>query len=134
MNYSEDSINEMVRQQMDYLNLESKKAKQMHIDGMHLISKIKSMELDMGIRGTISSVPPVTTVVDSYTTTRLAERYFNNLDAFISNSIRKDIEILVADILEFCSDDEVDDLIARITSDSEYLSRKGYNSINLKGD
>lgn len=44
------------------------------------------------------------------------------------------IKTLVADILTFCSDEEIDELIACITSDSEYLSRKGYNSINLKGD
>lgn len=44
------------------------------------------------------------------------------------------IKTLVADILEYCSDEEIDELIACITSDSEYLSRKGYNSINLKGD
>ena len=44
------------------------------------------------------------------------------------------IKTLVADLLKFCSDEEIDELIACITSDSEYLSRKGYNSINLKGD
>ena len=44
------------------------------------------------------------------------------------------IKTLVADILNYCSDEEIDELIACITSDSEYLSRKGYNSINLKGD
>ena len=44
------------------------------------------------------------------------------------------IKTLVADILTFCSDEEIDELIACITSDSEYLSRKGYKSIKLKGD
>ena len=81
-----------------------------------------------------------------YTTARYNEidtnqSYFDSLrekpDIDKTSKITKgnlSIKTLVADILKFCSDEEIDELIACITSDSEYLSRKGYNSINLKGD
>ena len=70
------------------------------------------------------------------------EKYFDNLRSskILDKTTGKvtqsnlNIDTLAIDILKHCSVEEVDELIARLTSDSEYLSRKGYNSINLKGD
>ena len=103
---------------------------QMNISNLVVLESVQSMGSAVGgIRGHTPSI--TTTTVSTYS---LTEKYFKSLNTDESNYTKKDIEILAADILEFCSDEEVDELIARITSDSEYLSRKGYNSINLKGD
>lgn len=133
-------IRQVVRQQMNNLALEDQRIKHAKIDSMGLLKPTIPTDESIGIRGTT----PVRgsygyTVVDDLVSTN--QSYFDSLREKLciakTNKIVKgdlNIKTLVADLLKFCSDEEIDELIARITSDSEYLSRKGYNSINLKGD
>ncbi len=95
------------------------------------LTKLNSMD-GAGIGTTTSPWSKPSLVV---TTT---EKYFNYLhtvsyvDGISKSGIN--VNLLLKHILEFCSESEVDKLIALLTSNSDYLSRQGYKSINLKGD
>ena len=134
-------ISDMVKQQMEYLTLQKTEVQQMmEIDSM---ATLKSMGSVVGTtRGDTYASRPYgyTTSINNeigtnqsyFESLRRKTTYANKTNRIIKNDL--DIKTLVADLLKFCSDEEIDELVARITSDSEYLSRKGYNSINLKGD
>ena len=122
--------------------LEKDKVKQEEIVTMDALKSVRAMYSAIGA----TSVDTYAGKPYGYTTSIYNEigtnqSYFDSLreQPYIdkTSEITKgnlSIKTLVADILKFCSDEEIDELIACITSDSEYLSRKGYNSINLKGD
>ena len=145
-------LSDLVIKQMK--SLQEEKIKQVELDSMLKLKSISSTS-KLGNTRRISSEAPIggipptlgATASGSYGYTKvndeipLNRNYFNSLlqKTYIGRLVKVhkgnlDVELLVADILEFCSDEEVDELIARLTSDSEYLSRKGYNSINIKGD
>ena len=125
-------ISKAVKQQMEYVTLQKTEVQQQ-------VKEIAGMSA-------IKSIGSVTGAPRGYTTSRYNEigtnqSYFDSLrkKSYIDETSKiikgnLSIKTLVADLLKFCSDEEIDELIACITSDSEYLSRKGYNSINLKGD
>ena len=135
-------ISKMVKQQLDNEALEKAKVKQEEIVTMDALKSVRAMHSAIGA----TSGDTYASKSYEYTTARYNEidtnqSYFDSLrekpDIDKTSKITKgnlSIKTLVADILKFCSDEEIDELIACITSDSEYLSRKGYNSINLKGD
>lgn len=133
-------MSEVVRQQMEYLTLQKNEVQQMmEIDSM---AALKSMGSTVGATrvGTYTSRPygystSINNEIDthqSYFESLRKTTYADKTNRIIKSDL--DIKTLVADLLKYCSDEEIDELVARITSDSEYLSRKGYNSINLKGD
>lgn len=131
-------ISKVVKQQIDNAALEKTKVGQEEVATM---GAIKSMYSDMGATraDTYRSYGYSTSIGNEISTN---QSYFDSLreKTYIDKTIKitkggnLNIKTLVADLLKFCSDEEIDELIACITSDSEYLSRKGYNSINLKGD
>ena len=132
-------ISKVVKQQLDNATLEKDKFKQEEVVTM---AELKSMGSAIGATrvDTYAGIPyRYTTSIDneigtnqSYFDSLREKPYIDKTSKIIKGNL--DIKTLVADILKFCSDEEIDELIACITSDSEYLSRKGYNSINLKGD
>lgn len=133
-------IRKTIKQQIDNVALEKTKVEQ---EAVATMGAIKSMYADMGATGVDTYVgKPYGYSTSIYNEIGTNQSYFDSLrekpDIDKTSKIVKgnnlNIKILVADILKFCSDEEIDELIACITSDSEYLSRKGYNSINLKGD
>ena len=107
------------------------------------VEQIKSMYSDMGATrvttadcrsyGYSTSIGNEISTNQSYFDSLREKLYIDKTSKMVKGS-NLNIKTLVADLLKFCSDEEIDELIACITSDSEYLSRKGYNSINLKGD
>ena len=135
-------ISKVVKQQLDNAALEKAKVKQEEIVTMDALKSVRAMHSAIGA----TSVDTYAGRSYGYTTAIYNEidtnqSYFDSLrekpDIDKTSKITKgnlSIKTLVADLLEYCSDEEIDELIACITSDSEYLSRKGYNSINLKGD
>ena len=135
-------ISKVVKQQLDNAALEKAKVKQEEIAPMDALKAVRAMSSAIGA----TSVDTYASRSYGYTTSIYNEidtnqSYFDSLRekpyTDKTSKITKgnlSIKTLVADILKFCSDEEIDELIACITSDSEYLSRKGYNSINLKGD
>lgn len=131
-------ISKVVKQQIDNVALEKTKVEQ---ESVATIGAIKSMYADMGATRADTYRPyGYSTSIGNEISTN--QSYFDSLreKTYIDKTIKVvkggnlNIKTLVADLLKFCSDEEIDELIACITSDSEYLSRKGYNSINLKGD
>ena len=132
-------ISKVVKQQLDNVALEKTKVEQ---EAVATMGAIKSMYADMGATGADTYAGrPYGYSTSIYNEISTNQSYFDSLREKpymnITNKIVKgnlSIKTLVADLLKFCSDEEIDELIACITSDSEYLSRKGYNSINLKGD
>ena len=110
---------------------------------MATLKSIKSMDSDIGATrvatvvsrpyGYSTSIGNEISTNQSYFDSLREITYIDKTSEIVKGS-NLSIKTLVADILKFCSDEEIDELIACITSDSEYLSRKGYNSINLKGD
>ena len=135
-------ISKVIKQQIDTAALEKAKVKQEEIVTMDALKSVRAMHSAIGA----TSVDTYAGRSYGYTTAIYNEidtnqSYFDSLrekpDIDKTSKITKgnlSIKTLVADLLEYCSDEEIDELIACITSDSEYLSRKGYNSINLKGD
>lgn len=130
-------INKVVKQQIDNVASEKAKVEQ------DALKSFKLMYSDMGA----TRVDTVVSRPYGYSTSigneiNINQSYFDSLreKTYIDKTSKivkggdLDIKTLVADLLTYCSDEEIDELIACITSDSEYLSRKGYNSINLKGD
>lgn len=139
-------ISKVVKQQKDNVALEKVKVEQEKIARMDTLKSIGSIRSAIGATriDTVVSRPYgySTTIANEISTN---QSYFDSLrEKPYSDKTSKTIKMakgsnlnvktLVADLLKFCSDEEIDELIACITSDSEYLSRKGYNSINLKGD
>lgn len=131
-------ISKVVKQQLDNAALEKAKVKQ---DEVVTMAALKSMESAIGATRADTYRPyGYSTSIGNEISTN--QSYFDSLreKTYIDKTIKivkggnLNIKTLVADLLKFCSDEEIDELIACITSDSEYLSRKGYNSINLKGD
>ena len=133
-------ISKVVKQQLDNATLEKDKFKPEEVVTM---AELKSMDSVIGATkvATVVSRPyGYTTSIDneispnqSYFDSLREKLYIDKTSKMVKGS-NLNIKTLVADLLKFCSDEEIDELIACITSDSEYLSRKGYNSINLKGD
>lgn len=136
-------ISKVVKQQLDNAALEKAKVKQEEIPTMATLKSIKSMDSDIGATrvatvvsrpyGYSTSIGNEISTNQSYFDSLREITYIDKTSEIVKGS-NLSIKTLVADILKFCSDEEIDELIACITSDSEYLSRKGYNSINLKGD
>lgn len=132
-------ISKVVKQQIDNATLEKVKVKQEEIDTM---AEIKSIWSDIGATrvdtvvsrpyGYTASIDNEISPNQSYFDSLREKLYIDKTSKVVKGNLS--IKTLVADILNYCSDEEIDELIACITSDSEYLSRKGYNSINLKGD
>ena len=133
-------ISKVVKQQLDNATLEKDKFKPEEVVTM---AELKSMDSVIGATkvATVVSRPyGYTTSIDneispnqSYFDSLREKLYIDKTSKMVKGN-NLSIKTLVADILTFCSDKEIDELIACLTSDSEYLSRKGYNSINLKGD
>ena len=138
-----DIISKVVKQQIDNATLEKTKVEQEEIDTIYALKSIKSMDSVIGATradtyagrtyGSTTSIYNEISTNQSYFDS-LREKTYIEIPTKIVKGGDLNIKTLVADILKFCSDEEIDELIACITSDSEYLSRKGYNSINLKGD
>ena len=128
-------ISKVVKQQLDNAALEKAKVKQEEIPTMDALKTIGSMGSAIGgtTYGYATSIYNEIGTNQSYFDS-LREKLYIDKTSKVVKSGNLSIKTLVADILKFCSDEEIDELIACITSDSEYLSRKGYNSINLKGD
>lgn len=139
-------ISKVVKQQIDNAALEKAKIEQEEIAPMDSLKSIKSIGSAIGATSVDTydgrSYGYITSIYNKIGTN---QSYFDSLKEklYIDNTSKTSkmvkgsnlsIKTLAADILKFCSDEEIDELIACITSDSEYLSRKGYNSINLKGD
>ena len=122
--------------------LEKGKVKQDEIDTMGVLESIGSVRSAIGATsvdtyagkpyGYTTSIYNKIGTNQSYFDSLREKSYIDETSKIIKSNLS--IKTLVADLLKFCSDEEIDELIACITSDSEYLSRKGYNSINLKGD
>ena len=140
-------ISKVVKQQLDNAVLEKAKVKQEEIATMDALKTIGSMGSAIGATSVATAVSRslsrpyrYATSVDNEISTNqsyfdsLREKLYIDKTSKVVKCGNLSIKTLVADILKFCSDEEIDELIACITSDSEYLSRKGYNSINLKGD
>ena len=135
-------ISKVVNQQIDIAALEKDKVKREAIATMGVLESNASIRSAIGATrvDTYAGIPyGYTTSINneigtnqSYFGSLIEKPYIDKTSKIIKGKIS--IKTLVADILKFCSDEEIDELIACITSDSEYLSRKGYNSINLKGD
>ena len=135
-------ISKVVKQQIDIAALEKAKVKQEEIAPMDSLKSVRAMYSAIGPTGvgTYASRPyEYTASIDneispnqSYFGSLRGKLYIDKTSRVVKGNLN--IKTLVADILNYCSDEEIDELIACITSDSEYLSRKGYNSINLKGD
>ena len=135
-------ISKVVKQQIDNAALEKAKVKQEEIAPMYSLKSSGSIRSAIGatsVRNYASRPYGYTTSIDteispnqSYFDSLREELYIDKTSKITKSNLS--IKTLVADILQYCSDEEIDELIACITSDSEYLSRKGYNSINLKGD
>ena len=133
-------IRKTIKQQIDNVALEKTKVEQ---EAVATMGAIKSMYADMGgtradtyagrTSGYSTSIYNEISTNQSYFDS-LREKLYTDKTSKMVKGNNLSIKTLVADILKFCSDEEIDELIACITSDSEYLSRKGYNSINLKGD
>lgn len=134
-------ISKVVKQQIDNVALEKTKVEQ---ESVATMGAIKSMDLDRGASradtyrpyGYSTSIGNEISTNQSYFDSLREKTYIDKTSKTIKvvKGGNLNIKTLVEDILKFCSDEEIDELIACITSDSEYLSRKGYNSINLKGD
>lgn len=122
--------------------LEKGKVKQDEIATMGVLESIGSVRSAIGATsvdtyagkpyGYTTSIYNKIGTNQSYFDSLREKSYIDETSKIIKSNLS--IKTLVADLLKFCSDEEIDELIACITSDSEYLSRKGYNSINLKGD
>lgn len=137
-------ISKVVNQQIDIAALEKAKVKREKIATMGgVLESIGSIRSAIGATrvdtyagrsydGYITSINNEIGTNQSYFDSLREKPYIDKTSKIIEGNLS--IKTLVADILKFCSDEEIDELIACITSDSEYLSRKGYNSINLKGD
>lgn len=135
-------ISKVVKQQIDNAALEKAKVKREEIAPMGALKSVSAMSSAIGatrVDTYVSRPYRYSTSIDNEISTN--QSYFDSLrEKTYTDKTSKivkgnlSIKTLVADILKFCSDEEIDELIACITSDSEYLSRKGYNSINLKGD
>ena len=135
-------ISTVVKQQLDTSAFEKAKVKREAIATMGVLESNASIRSAIGATrvDTYAGIPyGYTTSINneigtnqSYFGSLIEKPYIDKTSKVIKGKIS--IKTLVADILKFCSDEEIDELIACITSDSEYLSRKGYNSINLKGD
>lgn len=122
-------ISKAVKQQMEYVTLQRTK----EIAGMTALKSNESIRSAIGApRGYTTSIYNEIGTNQSYFDSLREKPYTDKTSEITKGNLS--IKTLVADILKFCSDEEIDELIACITSDSEYLSRKGYNSINLKGD
>ena len=141
-------ISKVVKQQIDIAALEKAKFKQEEIATMDVLKSNASIRSAIGATrvDTVVSRPyGYSTSISIDNEISPNQSYFDSLreKPYIDKTSKTikmvkgsnlSIKDLVADILTFCSDEEIDELIACLTSDSEYLSRKGYNSINLKGD
>ena len=136
-------ISKVVKQQIDNAALEKAKVEQEEITRMGTLKSSGSIRSAIGATSVdtyaIRSYSGYTTSIDteispnqSYFDSLREKPYIGKTSKTVKGNLN--IKTLVADILNYCSDEEIDELIACITSDSEYLSRKGYNSINLKGD
>ena len=129
-------ISKVVKQQIDNAALEKAKVEQEEVVTMDALKTIGSM----GSATVVSRPYGYSTSINNEIGTNqsyfdsLREKLYIDKTSKVVKCGNLSIKTLVADILKFCSDEEIDELIACITSDSEYLSRKGYNSINLKGD
>ena len=132
-------ISKVVKQQLDNATLEKDKFKQEEVVTM---AELKSMGSAIGATSVVNyagrpfgytaSIDNEISPNQSYFGSLREKLYIDKTSKMVKGNLS--IKTLVADLLEYCSDEEIDELIACITSDSEYLSRKGYNSINLKGD
>lgn len=124
-------ISKAVKRQMEYVTLQ--KTEVQHVNEIAGRDILKSMVSAIGApRKYTASIYNEIGINQSYFDSLREKLYIDKTSKVIKGNLN--IKTLVADILQFCSDEEIDELIACITSDSEYLSRKGYNSINLKGD
>lgn len=131
-------ISKVVKQQIDNVALEKTKVEH---ESVATMGAIKSMDLDRGASradtyrpyGYSTSIGNEISTNQSYFDSLREQLYYDDTNKKVIGG-NLSIKTLVADLIKFCSDEEIDELIACITSDSEYLSRKGYNSINLKGD
>lgn len=133
-------ISKVVKQQLDNATLEKAKVKQEEVVTMAELTSMGSAIGATNVATVVSRPYAYSTSIGNEISTN--QSYFDSLreKTYIDKTIKiakggnLNIKTLVADLLKFCRDEEIDELIACITSDSEYLSRKGYNSINLKGD
>ena len=135
-------ISKVVNQQIDITALEKAKVEREAMAAMGVLKSNASIRSAIGATrmdtyasrpyGFTPSIDNEISPNQSYFDSLREKPYMNIANKMVKGNLS--IKTLVADILEFCSDEEIDELIACITSDSEYLSRKGYNSINLKGD
>lgn len=124
-------ISKAVKQQIEYITVQKTEVQQVNeIAGMATLKPIGSVT--GATSRYISSIYNEIGTNQSYFDSLREKSYIDETSKIIKSNLS--IKTLVADLLKFCSDEEIDELIACITSDSEYLSRKGYNSINLKGD
>ena len=129
-------IRKVVKQQIDNAALEKAKVEQEEVVTMDALKTIGSM----GSATVVSRPYGYSTSINNEIGTNqsyfdsLREKLYIDKTSKVVKCGNLSIKTLVADILKFCSDEEIDELVACITSDSEYLSRKGYNTINLKGD
>ena len=135
-------ISKVVKQQIDNAALEKAKVEQEIIARMDTLNSSGSIRSAIGAtnvsnytvrtHGYTASIDNEISPNQSYFDSLRGKPYIDKTSKVVKGNLS--IKTLVADLLEYCSDEEIDELIACITSDSEYLSRKGYNSINLKGD
>lgn len=136
-------ISKAVNQQIEITALEKAKVEREAIAAMggvlesnaSIRSAIGATRMDTYASRSYGFTPSINNEISpnqSYFDSLREKPYMNITNKMVKGNLS--IKTLVADILEYCSDEEIDELIACITSDSEYLSRKGYNSINLKGD
>ena len=135
-------IGKVVKQQIDNAALEKAKVEQEELTTMSALKSIGSIRSAIGATsvdtyagrpyGYTASINNEISPNQSYFDSLRGKLYMDKTSKTVKGNLN--IKTLVADILNYCSDEEIDELIACITSDSEYLSRKGYNSINLKGD
>lgn len=135
-------ISKVVKQQIDNVALEKAKVEQEAIARMDTLKSIGSIRSAIGATSVVNyagrpfgytaSIDNEISPNQSYFDSLREKLYIDKTSKMVKGNLS--IKTLVADILNYCSDEEIDELIACITSDSEYLSRKGYNSINLKGD
>lgn len=121
-------ISKVVKQQIDNVALEKTKV------GQESVATMGASRADTyRPYGYSTSIGNEISTNQSYFDSLREQLYYDDTNKKVIGG-NLSIKTLVADLIKFCSDEEIDELIACITSDSEYLSRKGYNSINLKGD
>ena len=135
-------ISKVVKQQIDNAALEKAKVEQEELATMSALKSSGSIRSAIGATSVVNyasrpygytaSIDTEISPNQSYFDSLRGKLYIDKTSRVVKGNLN--IKTLVADILNYCSDEEIDELIACITSDSEYLSRKGYNSINLKGD